>query len=252
MRVCSTSRRIRRARRRDHERFTRDAPDVRDLVHGCIFTAWAQASEEHRVFIGGADMSAGEPFSRRPRKRFSAVRVSRMLDSNGSNTTAVAAAVEDGRAMNGSVAGQQVVVTAGTGPVGLRAAGPARTSGRQVRITLGAQRTGSCEGRIISASRDRRCRVPHRRGQAAAVSRGTRAPQLRPGRRATRTPGSMGQSPRTQVAVISTPSRRKASRASSRLTTASHAMAFCVSGPWASAISRWRSTSVDRASLRER
>ena len=54
---------------------------------------------------------------------FGPMRVSMMLDSNGSNTTAVAAVVKIMEALGGAVSGKRIVVTAGTGPVGTRAAG---------------------------------------------------------------------------------------------------------------------------------
>ncbi|MFI5248512.1 MAG: NAD(P)-dependent methylenetetrahydromethanopterin dehydrogenase [Gemmatimonadales bacterium] len=111
-------------------------PDVRDLVHGCIFTRGPKHLMNTAVFIGGSDMSAGEAILTAAQKAFfGPFRVSLMLDSNGSNTTAVAAVVKIVRAMGGSVAGQLVVVTAGTGPVGLRAAGLLAQAGARVRIT---------------------------------------------------------------------------------------------------------------------
>ena len=111
-------------------------PDVRDLVHGCIFTRGPKHLKNTAVFIGGADMSAGDALLDAARKAFfGPFRVSVMLDSNGSNTTAVAAVVKIVRAMGGNVRGHRVVVTAGTGPVGLRAAGLLAHAGATVRIT---------------------------------------------------------------------------------------------------------------------
>ena len=57
-----------------------------------------------------------------------------MLDSNGSNTTAVAA-VKKLQLAAGDVRGRRAVVTAGTGPVGLRAAGLLAKAGADVVIT---------------------------------------------------------------------------------------------------------------------
>src|ERR1700722_8921252 len=99
-------------------------PDARDLVYGLIFTRGPKDLKNSAVFIGGADINVGEAILTAVQETlFDPFRVSLMLDSNGSNTTAVAAVRKIVRAMNGTVAGQQVVVTAGTGPVGLRAAG---------------------------------------------------------------------------------------------------------------------------------
>ena len=69
---------------------TRDA--VRDLVHGAIFTRGPKDLHHTAIFIGGADMAAGERLLDAVRGAFfGPLRVSVMLDSNGSNTTAVAA-----------------------------------------------------------------------------------------------------------------------------------------------------------------
>jgi hypothetical protein len=110
--------------------------DVRDLVHGCIFTRGPKDMKNTAIFIGGADMSAGEKLLAAATKTFFAnFRVSTMLDSNGSNTTAVAAVVKITRALGGSVKGRKIVVTAGTGPVGTRAAGLFAKAGAEVTIT---------------------------------------------------------------------------------------------------------------------
>jgi hypothetical protein len=58
-----------------------------------------------------------------------------MLDSNGSNTTAVAAVAKVVQAAGGDVKGARAVVTAGTGPVGMRAAGLLAKAGAEVTIT---------------------------------------------------------------------------------------------------------------------
>jgi NAD(P)-dependent dehydrogenase (short-subunit alcohol dehydrogenase family) len=57
-----------------------------------------------------------------------------MLDSNGSNTTAVAAVAKIIQTVS-DVRGKRVVVTAGTGPVGMRAAGLFAKAGAHVCIT---------------------------------------------------------------------------------------------------------------------
>jgi hypothetical protein len=110
--------------------------DVRDLVHGCIFTRSPKEMKNTAIFIGGADMSAGEKLLVAATKAFFAnFRVSTMLDSNGSNTTAVAAVVKITEALGGSVKGRKIVVSAGTGPVGTRAAGLFAKAGAEVVIT---------------------------------------------------------------------------------------------------------------------
>jgi hypothetical protein len=111
-------------------------PDVRDLVYGCIFTRGPKDLKNTAIFIGGTNMAAGEAILEATRKTvFGPMRVSVMLDSNGSNTTAVAAVVKIIKALGDEARGQRVVVTAGTGPVGLRAAGLLARAGADVLIT---------------------------------------------------------------------------------------------------------------------
>jgi hypothetical protein len=108
---------------------------VRDLVHGAIFTRGPKDLHHTAIFVGGTDMAAGERLLQSVTKTFfGPMRVSVMLDSNGSNTTASAAAVKL-IAAAGGVAGKRAVVTAGTGPVGLRAAGLLAKAGADVVIT---------------------------------------------------------------------------------------------------------------------
>ena len=109
--------------------------DVRDLVHGCIFTRGAKDLHNTAVWIGGSNMSAGEQLLAMAQDAlFSPFCVSIMLDSNGSNTTAVAAVVKIEETL-GDLRGKKVVILAGTGPVGQRAAGLLAKDGAHVTIT---------------------------------------------------------------------------------------------------------------------
>ena len=65
---------------------------------------------------------------------FAPFSVSIMLDSNGSNTTAVAAVVKIEETL-GDLRGKKAVILAGTGPVGQRAAGLLAKDGAKVTIT---------------------------------------------------------------------------------------------------------------------
>jgi hypothetical protein len=113
---------------------TEDA--VRDLVHGCIFTRGPRDLHQTAIFVGGADMGAGERLLKAVTKAFfGPMRVSVMLDSNGSNTTAVAAVAKLRGVFGGDVQGRRAVITAGTGPVGVRAAGLLAQAGAHVVIT---------------------------------------------------------------------------------------------------------------------
>src|SRR6185369_10464715 len=105
--------------------------DVRDLVHGCIFTRGPKDLHNTAVWIGGSNMSAGEQLLALTLDSFfGPFRVSVMLDSNGSNTTAVAAVVKLQQA--GDVRNRRALVTAATGPVGMRAAGLLAQAGARV------------------------------------------------------------------------------------------------------------------------
>ena len=111
------------------------ADAVRDLVHGCIFTRGPKDLRHTAIFIGGTDMAEGERLLAAVRKAFfGPFSVSVMLDSNGSNTTAVAAVAKLLQTTGGG-AGQRAVITAGTGPVGVRAAGLLARAGADVTIT---------------------------------------------------------------------------------------------------------------------
>jgi hypothetical protein len=80
-------------------------------------------------------MAAGERVLAVVKKTvFGPMRVSVLLDSNGSNTTAVAAVAKLQQAA-GDVNGKRAIVTAGTGPVGIRAAGLLAKAGADVVIT---------------------------------------------------------------------------------------------------------------------
>jgi methylenetetrahydrofolate/methylenetetrahydromethanopterin dehydrogenase (NADP+) len=111
---------------------------VRDLVHGAIFTRGPKDLHNTAIFIGGTDMAAGEQLLAAVLESFfGPMRVSVMLDPNGSNTTAVAAVTKLQQACDpdGSVTGRRAVVAAGTGPVGQRAAGLLARAGADVVIT---------------------------------------------------------------------------------------------------------------------
>lgn len=109
--------------------------DVRDLIHGCIFTRGAKDLRHTAVWIGGNNMSQGEQLLAMAQDAlFAPFTVSIMLDSNGSNTTAVAAVVKIEQAL-GNVKGKRALILAGTGPVGQRAAGLLAKDGAEVTIT---------------------------------------------------------------------------------------------------------------------
>ena len=111
------------------------APDqVRDLVHGAMFTRGGEGMRNTAVFIGGSDVHKGEQLLDAARRAFfGKVRVSLMLDSNGSNTTAAAAVITAGRHLS---LGPETtaVVLGGTGPVGQRVVRMLALEGAEVRV----------------------------------------------------------------------------------------------------------------------
>lgn len=125
--------------------------DVRDLVHGCIFTRGPKDLHNTAVWIGGSNMSAGEQLLAMAQDALiGELTVSIMLDSNGSNTTAVAAVVKIEETV-GDLRGKKVVILAGTGPVGQRAAGLLAHDGAHVTITSRKPEQGEKARQFISA-----------------------------------------------------------------------------------------------------
>ncbi len=125
--------------------------DVRDLIHGCIFTRGPKDLHNTAVWIGGTNMSAGEQLLAMAQDAlFAPFSVSIMLDSNGSNTTAVAAVVKIEETL-GDMTGKKVVILAGTGPVGQRAAGLLAHDGARVTITSRKPEQGEKARQFISA-----------------------------------------------------------------------------------------------------
>lgn len=108
--------------------------EVRDLVYGAMFTRGVGDLQNSAVFIGGADVGVGEAMLREVRNAFfEPLHVSVMLDANGCNTTATAAVAKILSAQD--VTGKKVVVLAGTGPVGQRAAALLAKEGAEVVLT---------------------------------------------------------------------------------------------------------------------
>jgi hypothetical protein len=108
--------------------------NVGPLVDGTIFTRGSKDKQNTAIFVGGGDMTKGEAlFAAVKKKFFGPFRVSAMLDSNGSNTTAAAGVALLQKA--GKLKGKKAVVLAGTGPVGMRAASFFGQEGADVTIT---------------------------------------------------------------------------------------------------------------------
>ncbi len=110
-----------------------EAEQVRDLVHGAMFTRGPQDLHHTAVFIGGADVALGEKLLRAATDCFfGPMRVSVMLDANGANTTAAAAVLAAARHVE--LSQSEALVLAGTGPVGQRAVRLLARAGCKVRV----------------------------------------------------------------------------------------------------------------------
>ena len=108
--------------------------DVAGLVQGAFFTRGIPDLKNTAIWVGGSNVPAGEAVLAAVHKTFfGPFKVSAMLDSNGCNTTAATAVAKIVKALD--VKGQRVVVGAGTGPVGLRAAGMLASEGAKVILT---------------------------------------------------------------------------------------------------------------------
>jgi methylenetetrahydrofolate/methylenetetrahydromethanopterin dehydrogenase (NADP+) len=120
------------------------------LIDGAIFTRGPNEKRSTAIFVGGSNMAAGEELLSTITKRFFAnFRVSVMLDSNGSNTTAAAGVAQLAKACD--LAGRKVVVLAGTGPVGMRAAALLAKEGATVSLTSRVKQRADAACRAIES-----------------------------------------------------------------------------------------------------
>jgi hypothetical protein len=94
---------------------------VRDLVHGAMYTRGPQDLNRTAIFIGGSNVVHGEQLYRNAiDTMFDPFKVSVMIDCNGSNSTAAAAVLSAARHV--PLEGSCALVLAATGPVGQRVA----------------------------------------------------------------------------------------------------------------------------------
>ncbi len=125
--------------------------DVRDLIHGCIFTRGPKDLHNTAVWIGGSNMSAGEQllamaqdalFS--PFSRFHHAGLQRLQHDGGGGGGKIEETL-------GDMQGKKVLILAGTGPVGQRAAGLLAKDGARVTITSRKPEQGEKARQFISA-----------------------------------------------------------------------------------------------------
>jgi hypothetical protein len=95
---------------------------VKDLVHGCIFTRGPKDLSRTAIYIGGSDVVVAEELLAEAKKYLLpqfGLSVSLMLDANGANTTSAAAVRSASRHVE---LNQSEAVVIGAGPVGQRVA----------------------------------------------------------------------------------------------------------------------------------
>jgi hypothetical protein len=107
--------------------------EVRDLVHGAMFTRGPDDLRQTAIFLGGSDVQAGEALLKQVKKAFfGPLRVSVMIDSNGANTTAAAAVLAAEKHV--TLQDAEAVVLGATGPVGQRVVRLLAGQGAKVRV----------------------------------------------------------------------------------------------------------------------
>lgn len=107
--------------------------NVTGLVHGAMFTRSPSQLSNTALFVGGSSTEAGEELvSEILSTFFGPIRVSVMLDSNGSNTTAAAAVLCAARHLE--LSQLNAMVLGGTGPVGGRVARLLFSEGARVSL----------------------------------------------------------------------------------------------------------------------
>lgn len=108
--------------------------NVKSLVHGAMFTRGPKELNNTAIFIGGSNAALGDSIAEEIKQAFfGPVRVSVMVDGNGSNTTAAAAVLCAARHVDFSQT--QALVLGGTGPVGMRVARLLLRQGAHVMLT---------------------------------------------------------------------------------------------------------------------
>jgi hypothetical protein len=108
---------------------------VRDFVHGAIFTRRPPQLRRTALFIGGSDVTLGERLLQEARKQMLpqyGLQVSVLLDANGANTTSAAAVLAAAQHLD--LRATKAVVLGGTGPVGQRVVRLLARQGTKVRV----------------------------------------------------------------------------------------------------------------------
>ena len=174
--------------------------DVRDLIHGCIFTRGPKDLNNTAVFIGGSDMAIGEQMLAAAQKTlFGPFKISMMLDSNGSNTTAVAAVVKISARGSRRPRERKYWSPPAPAPLGCarRDCSPRRapsSRSRRAKKRKATKRAPRSSRASAARSRWSVC-ATHRRRPKCSTGAPRRGAQHRPGGRAARPQGRLVQPP---------------------------------------------------------
>lgn len=123
--------------------------DVENLVQGGFFTRGVPDLKNTAIWIGGSNVPTGESILEAVQGAFfGPFQLSVMLDSNGCNTTAATAVAKIVKALD--ISGKRVVVGAGTGPVGMRAAGLLASEGADVTLTSRSKQRAQEAAEIVN------------------------------------------------------------------------------------------------------
>ena len=149
-------------------------PDnVESLVHGAIFTRKPSDLMHTAIFIGGSNVAAVEALYKKVLKTlFGPFSVSVMMDSNGSNTTAVATVLAAAKHLD--LTKKTAIVLAGTGPVGCRVAQLLLSQGATVRLASRSleKSRATCEmlSKVVDTAKLTPCETASPDGMAVATS----------------------------------------------------------------------------------
>ncbi len=124
--------------------------NAQQLVHGAMFTRGPTQLHHTAIFIGGSDVAVGEAIAAEVTQSFfGPIRVSVMLDGNGSNTTAAAAVLCAARHVG--LSDIDALVLGGTGPVGQRVARLLLKQGAKVRLASRDEQRASAACKQVAA-----------------------------------------------------------------------------------------------------
>ncbi len=129
--------------------------DVREIVHGAMFTRGGKSLKNTAIFVGGSNVQTGEQILRSVLDCFfGPVRVSVMMDANGANTTSAAAVLTIQQHFE--LKDRTIAVLGATGSVGRRVCWLLAKAGARVNVasrshTRAAQVCADLQQRFDSA-----------------------------------------------------------------------------------------------------